>query len=268
MRPLHALSREEARGITGVVFDLDDTLLDHGALTEPAYRALFRLREARLRLIACTGRPALWAELAVRQWPVDAAIAENGAISFVREPANEGPTTRVVALDAVAAPARVERRAHLTRLAVDMLERFPECALADDNAARITDVTLDIGEHRQVAPAVVEAMRAFAESRGARTFASSVHVHLTFEPDDKASGALRLLSERFGEDATAALAKNAYIGDSANDAAAFAAFHLTFGVANVRAHLGHITVPPRYVTPSPMGAGLAELAAALADLRS
>ena len=58
MLPLARLTADEARRLRGVIFDLDDTLLDHGALGEAAYSALFRLRASGLRLIACTGRPA------------------------------------------------------------------------------------------------------------------------------------------------------------------------------------------------------------------
>ena len=73
MKPLAALSVEEARALRGVIFDLDDTVLDHGALTEIAYGALFRLREAGLRLVACTGRPAGWGEVLARQ-PAEAML--------------------------------------------------------------------------------------------------------------------------------------------------------------------------------------------------
>jgi hydroxymethylpyrimidine pyrophosphatase-like HAD family hydrolase len=111
-------------------------------------------------------------------------------------------------------------------------------------------------------------MRAHARVRGVRTLQSSVHLHLTREVDDKASGVLRLLVERFGEDPTRARARYAFIGDSANDGAAFAAFLVTFGVANVRAHLGKLSVPPRFVARSPMGRGFAEIARTLVALRT
>ena len=38
MKPLAALGADEARGLRGVLFDLDDTLLTHGLLTLPAYQ--------------------------------------------------------------------------------------------------------------------------------------------------------------------------------------------------------------------------------------
>jgi hypothetical protein len=95
-----------------------------------------------------------------------------------------------------------------------------------------------------------------------------VHLHLTFETEDKATGTVGLLRRCFGEDPTAARARYAFIGDSANDAAAFGAFLTTFGVANIAAHLRGISVPPRYVAREPMGRGFAAIAARLVALRA
>jgi hypothetical protein len=91
---------------------------------------------------------------------------------------------------------------------------------------------------------------------------------LTLETDDKASGTIRLLGGHFNEDATRARARYAYIGDSANDAAAFAAFALTFGVKNIAPYLRGLTVAPRFVAAQPMGRGFAEIAARITALRS
>ncbi|MGK3997812.1 HAD family hydrolase [Sorangium sp. So ce1024] len=276
MEPLSLLPPDAARSLAGVIFDLDDTVLDHGALTEAAYSALFRLREAGLALVACTGRPAGWGEVIQRQWPIDATIAENGAVALVREPAGlirgEGPASadgggRVVLLGGLDREARRARRAELVALADDMVRRFPAAALADDNDQRVTDVTIDIGEHRRVPPEDVQKMRAELRDRGVRTLVSSVHLHLTRDPSDKATGAVRLLSARFGEDPTRARYRYAFVGDSGNDGVAFAAFALTFGVANVRAHLGKLSVPPRFVASLPMGRGFAEIAHRIAELR-
>ncbi|WP_437834008.1 HAD hydrolase family protein [Sorangium sp. So ce1153] len=259
-----------------MIFDLDDTVLDHGALTEAAYGALFRLRETGLALIACTGRPAGWGEVIQRQWPIDATIAENGAVALVREQAEPladprggvAPSAgRIVALDGLDRGARQARRAELTALADDVVRRFPAAALADDNDQRVTDVTIDIGEHRRVPPEDVQRMRAELRERGVRTLLSSVHLHLTRDPSDKATGVVRLLSARFGEDPTRARYRYAFVGDSGNDGVAFAAFALTFGVANVRAHLGKLSVPPQFVASLPMGRGFAEIAHRIAELR-
>jgi HAD superfamily hydrolase (TIGR01484 family) len=251
MRPLAALSSEEARGIDTLLFDLDDTVLTHGTLTRAAYDAIWALHDAGIALVAVTGRPAGWGEVLARQWPLLGVVAENGAALLHRE--GRG-LCRI---------ATVGARERLRPLIAEARERFPDIELADDNDARLTDVTFDIGERVQIPRDRIEALRAFVLSRGARAIVSSVHLHATFEGDDKASGAFRMLLIRRGLDAGRARARSAFVGDSENDAACFASFPLTVGVANVAKYVGRLTMPPRYVTIAEMGAGFAELAAHL-----
>ena len=265
-RPLVDLSVDEAKHLKGLVFDLDDTVLDHGALTEAAYAALFRMRETGLRLVACTGRPAGWVEVLVRQWPIDAAVAENGAVALVKRPRPNGASQIETLFPTNITAASVDRE-RLLGLAQALVARFPEAALADDNAARWTDVTIDIGEHQKVGAETILAMRTQAASNGVFTFVSSVHLHLASYSGDKASGTLRLLEERFGESREAASSENAFVGDSGNDASAFSAFVTTFGVANVMRYLSSLPDPPKFMMKNAMGAGFAELAARLVTLR-
>lgn len=264
--PLATLPFDQAKRLRGLVFDLDDTLLDHGELTEAAYSALFRLREVGLRLVACTGRPAGWAEVLLRQWPIDAAVAENGAVALIKEPAPHRPAQLVTLFPTNMAETR-EARGALLGLARTLVDRFPEAALADDNDARWTDVTIDIGEHRFVGAETIAAMRAEATSRGVVTFVSSVHLHLSTNTADKASGTLRLLESRYGESSEVACSVYAFVGDSGNDASAFSAFRTTIGVANVMKHLSSLPEPPKFMTENPMGAGFSELAALLIKRR-
>jgi HAD superfamily hydrolase (TIGR01484 family) len=263
VEPIERLDAAVAARLVGLVFDLDDTVLDRGELGLAAYGALFRMREAGLRLVACTGRPSGWAEVVARMWPVDAAIAENGAVAWRKS----GPG-RVELVDPVPPDVRAARGAALACLARDVLAAHPELSLADDVAARRTDVAFDVAERRCVPPDVVAAARARIRAAGARTFLSSVHLHATFEAADKASGTVALLRVAFGEEPTAALGRWGFVGDSENDGAAFAAFDHTFGVANVRARAHGMTRPPRWVAPSPGGLGFAAIAAALVARRS
>jgi HAD superfamily hydrolase (TIGR01484 family) len=242
------------------VFDLDDTLLDEGALGERAYAALFRLREAGIRLIACTGRPAGWAEIVARQWPIEQAIAENGAVAWHRNGAG-----RVVLWDPAPPAERTERRRRLRALRDEILQALPDMSLADDNAGRITDITFDIGEHRRVEAPIVDAARALAMAAGVETFTSSVHFHITLDRADKASGFLAAAAALPGE--TRSFARAGFAGDSSNDAAAFAAFGVSFGVANVRRHLHALPTPPMFVSTSEMGAGFVEIAEAIVAKR-
>jgi hydroxymethylpyrimidine pyrophosphatase-like HAD family hydrolase len=260
VRPLSELTAAEARAIDHFVFDLDDTLLDEGVLGEHAYAALFRLREAGIRLIASTGRPAGWAEIVARQWPIDQAIAENGAVAWHRNARG-----RVELWDPAPAAERAERRRRLLALRDDILQAQPMLTLADDNAGRITDVTFDIGEHQRVAAPIVDAARALAVAAGVGTFTSSVHFHITLDHADKASGFLASGSALPGD--SRSFARAGFAGDSSNDAAAFAAFGVSFGVANVVRHLHALPKPPTFVSQSEMGAGFAEIAAAIVARR-
>ena len=258
MRPLADLPPAEAGRLRGLLFDLDDTFLDHGRLDEHAYASLFRMREAGLALVAVTGRPSGWAEVLVRQWPIAAAVTENGAVSIYRE----GDVLR--RLDRADEGERQERRRRIAGIVAELQRAFPTLHPADDVSARVSDFTFDIGEHERVPRKTVDEADSLARALGARTLRSSVHLHVTLDGDDKASGSLRLLRLLFDADATEARFRYAYIGDSENDAACFAAFATTLGVQNLS---GRPTVPPRYITPSPRSQGFLEAARALLERR-
>lgn len=261
MKPLAELPREEARGLVGLLFDLDDTLLSHGVLTREAYGALWDLHDAGVRLVAVTGRPSGWGEVVARQWPIDGAVTENGAVHVVRE--GKG----VAVLEDGDAETRRAHRARLDALVAAVAREMPGVTLADDNHARRADVAWDIGERVKLPREEVDRLAAIVVAHGGRTTRSSVHLHATFDRDDKASGVVRFLAARYGEDAGRALVRHAFIGDSANDGACFAAFRTTFGVANVRGHVSALSVPPRYVASGERGEGFAEVARALLAAR-
>ena len=262
MKPLSLLSAKEARGLDGLVVDLDDTVLDHGHLTLAAYAAVFRARDAGLNVVVATGRPLGWAEVVARSWPIDFAIAENGAVAARREGA------RLTLLDERTDEARRDGRAKLLALATELVAKYPRAALADDNALRRSDVTIDIGEARSVPPDEIRALVALARAAGTRTTTSSVHLHLSFDGDDKASGAVRYLGAVHAIDPTRARSRWGFIGDSGNDASCFAAFRTSFGVANVRAHLAGLSVLPAFVAPHERGRGFAAIVEALVSLRA
>jgi len=259
MQPIETLSQTEALGLRGLLFDLDDTVLDRGSLTEPAYRALFRLKEAGLELFAVTGRPSGWGAVLARQWPIAGAISENGAIAHYRR--GHG----VTCLDPLTPAERALRRERLTSLVTEIGRQFPELEPADDVDARRSDFTFDIGERLRPPPERVAEAAAFARARGAKTVSSSVHLHVSFDASDKASGAVRLLRQLSGVDPTQALYRYGFIGDSANDAACFAAFRTSIAVRNLS---GRPALLPRFVTLGERGAGFAEAAAILCERRN
>jgi len=258
MLPLTSLPSDEAALLRGLLFDLDDTLLDHGRLARRTYVALCELAESGLSLIAVTGRPARWAELLAGLWPVDAVIAENGALAFRR---HEG---RVMCVDTIARHEREARSRRLLELVRAAREALPELVPADDTWGRLSDFAFDIGEHQRASSQLIRAAEDFAHAHGARTTRSSVHLHYTFDRHDKATGATAYLALE-GVDPTLARFRYAYVGDSTNDAPCFAAFHTSVGVQNIS---GTFSLPPRYVTRAPRGEGFAELASCLLAARS
>jgi len=250
MLPIEQLAEHEARSLRVLLFDLDDTLLTDGTLEESAYSALFRLRESGLALVAVTGRPLAWGAVLARQWPVLGVVAENGAVACAR--GKDG-----LEVTDFGHAERSSRRARLLDIVGAVRSEFPELRPSDDVSGRLTDFTFDVGEHERVPRATIVAVQGYARGLGARTVASSVHVHVTLEGLDKATGAARFLSLRLGMDPTECRVQAGFIGDSENDAPCFCAFRTTLGVANLR---GTPTVPPRFITTAAKGAGFAEAA--------
>jgi HAD superfamily hydrolase (TIGR01484 family) len=261
VKDLSKLDPTEARALRGVLFDLDDTLLSHGVLTREAYDALWALAATDLRLVAVTGRPSGWGEVLARQWPIHAAVTENGAIVISRE------NRTIRRHDTCGETERRERRMKLAGIVERAREAVPEARLTDDVGARTSDVTWDIGESMRLPEDRIDRIVREIKASGARTTRSSVHLHATFDAHDKASGAMAWLSSAYGVDVGSARAWFAYLGDSPNDRACFAAFRTTFGVANVLESVGALSVPPRYVAKGKMGSGFAEIARALLAAR-
>jgi hydroxymethylpyrimidine pyrophosphatase-like HAD family hydrolase len=91
MRAIADMTKDEAARIRFVLMDIDDTLTREGKLPAASYGALWALKEAGLRVIPVTGRPAGWCDLIAREWPVDGVVGENGALAFWEERPGESP---------------------------------------------------------------------------------------------------------------------------------------------------------------------------------
>jgi len=83
MKPLSSWPIFERQKIVGVFTDIDDTLTTEGAITPDALQALHQLKAAGLMVIPITGRPVGWSMPFASTWPVDALVAENGAVALV-----------------------------------------------------------------------------------------------------------------------------------------------------------------------------------------
>jgi HAD superfamily hydrolase (TIGR01484 family) len=243
-----------------LLFDVDDTVTTEGRVEPAAIEALEALRAAGIATVAVTGRPLGWAEVIAWTWPVDLAVGENGAGWMWRD--GRRFVTRYFEDDAT----RHAQRAALDAIAGTIDREVPSLPHAGDQALRRCDVAWDVGETWHAPEEDVSRARALIEAAGMRAPRSSVHLHAVPGHWDKARGAVRALADRFGLGEDDARACCVFVGDSGNDAEAFAFFHTSVGVANVREHLSRIPTPPRFVTPSARGRGFAELAARLVEI--
>ena len=257
--PFDRFPAETARAVLGVLTDIDDTLTTEGAITPDALAALAALRRAGLPVIAITGRPMGWSQPFVRDWPLEAIVAENGAVALF-------PDGRIeYAQDA---PTRERNALRLAEAAAAVLREVPGSLLARDSAGRVTDIAVDHSEFAHLAEPeiarVVEVMR----RHGMNASVSSIHVNGWFGAHDKLSGARWIVERRFSRRLDDEIGRWLYVGDSTNDQAMFAAFPSSVGVANLLRFADQLTVWPTYLTQGERGAGFAEVAQRLVAARA
>ncbi len=263
MKPLDAWPLHERQGIVGVLTDIDDTLTTDGAITPDALRALAALREAGLRVMAVTGRPAGWSEPFALEWPVQAIVAENGAVALVRGP--DGELRKLYQQDATTRERNFRR---LQDLLQAIEQAVPGAKRAQDSAGRETDIAIDHSEFTQLPAERIAQIVALMQEAGLHATVSSIHINGWIGDHDKFSGARWIVRELLGRDLQAEIGRWVYVGDSTNDARMFEQFRHSVGVANIRRFVHQLQHPPRFVTRGERGAGFAELAASLLDTRA
>jgi HAD superfamily hydrolase (TIGR01484 family) len=241
------------QNLIGVFTDIDDTLTTDGAITPDALQALADLKAAGLHVIPITGRPMGWSVPFAGAWPVDAIVAENGALAL-------RAASKLYQQDAATRRANFARMQHV---AARVLREVPGTALAQDSAGRETDIAIDHSEFTQLTPKHIEQVVQLLQSEGMNATVSSIHVNGWFGAHNKWDGARWIVRELFGRDLKAEIDRWAYVGDSTNDQLMFEAFAHSVGVANIRRFEAQLTHKPRYITAGERGAGFAEVVSAI-----
>ena len=282
MQPLDLWPAQERRRICGVFTDIDDTLTTAGTITPEALQALADLKAAGLTVIPITGRPIGWCEpfMAGTQghaWPVDAMVAENGALAFVpadvEVSSKTGLQTAYLLRKALSklyqqdAATRSANQIRMRAIAAQVIAEVPGVALSRDSAGRETDLAFDYAEFARHAPETVQQVLTVLQRAGMQTTVSSIHIHGCFGDFNKWRGACWIAHELLGRDLRQELDQWVFVGDSGNDQAMFAHFTHSVGVANIRHFEAELTHRPRYITAGERGAGFAQLAQALLAAR-
>jgi HAD superfamily hydrolase (TIGR01484 family) len=257
MRPLNDLPDATLARVKGVFVDIDDTLTTEGKLFASAYSALESLRDAGVRVIPITGRPAGWCDHIGRMWPVDAVVGENGAFYFFYDADARKLRQRFLA-NAATRAHNAQRRAEVSER---ILAAVPGCALASDQFCRAADLAIDFCE--DVAPLPresVDRIVALMTEAGMTAKVSSIHVNGWFGHYDKLTMTRILMQERYGIDLDQARADYVFVGDSPNDEPMFRYFPNAVGVVNVLDFADDLQHPPAFVTSERCGAGFVEVA--------
>jgi len=261
--PLDHWAAPTRSGLVGVFTDIDDTLTIEGAITADALQALGDLKAAGLSIVAITGRPVGWSMPFVNAWPVDAIVAENGAVALL--PAAGDKIEKRYQQDAHIRAANFERmQAVLARIE----REIPGARRATDSPGRETDIAIDHSEFVQLSEETIAHVVALMRSEGMHATVSSIHINGWYGDNDKLEGARWIVRELWGRTLEDELDRWAYVGDSTNDQLMFRTFASSIGVANVARFVPQLEHLPRYVTQGERGTGFAEAARAVLSARA
>ena len=268
MLPLNTWPLQARSRITGIFTDIDDTLTTNGAITPDALGALEKLKAQGLSVIAITGRPAGWSEPFAASWPVDAIVAENGAVLLQNthqndlQP-NEYKCKQLLKSYQQSDLLRDQNYARMQQVSQRILRDIPGTLLAQDSAGRETDMAIDHSEFTQLPPEKIAQVVAIMQAEGMNATVSSIHINGWFGSHNKLTGACWAVRELFSRDLMLEIGNWTYVGDSTNDQLMFEAFPNSIGVANVRRFEAQLASLPRYITDGERGAGFAEVSRAV-----
>ena len=266
MKQLSQWPEAERLRTRGVFTDIDDTLTTNGAITPDALAALRGLKVAGIKVIAITGRPVGWSEPFAVSWPVDAIVAENGAVLLRKKHQSglspmEYHSEQLLKSYRQGDSDRAKNYARMQQIGLQILREVPGTVLAQDSPGRETDMAIDHSEFTQLSTEKIAQVVAIMQAEGMTATVSSIHINGWFGEHNKLSGARWAVQELFGGDLYAEMDSWAYVGDSTNDQLMFEAFANSIGVANVRRFEAQLAHLPRYITNGERGAGFAEVAA-------
>jgi HAD superfamily hydrolase (TIGR01484 family) len=261
---IHSIARETARGLEGVFFDIDDTFTTLSKIPAPAFKALWAFKDAGLKVVPITGRPAGWCDHIARMWPVDAVVGENGAFYFWLDERAGKLKKRFLDPD----PIRREKRTQLQDIAQEVIRSVPGAAIASDQCYRETDLAIDFCEDvPPLAWPAVEAICAIFQQHGATCKVSSIHVNGWFGDYNKLGMTRMMARELWGLDLDANRRHFLFCGDSPNDEPMFQFFPFSAGVRNVLRFSERMSHLPAFVADHEGGEGFAEIAETILSLR-
>ena len=276
MQPLSHWPTETRASIQGILTDIDDTLTTDGAITPDALQALGALKASGLHVIPITGRPVGWSEPFAATWPVDAIVAENGAVALQRSAEvfdqksllpNHSKREQLSKIYQQDAATRAANYANMQQVLAQIEREVPGARRATDSPGRETDIAIDHSEFTHLPQDAIDHAVRIMRDAGMNATVSSIHINGWFGAHNKLEGARWIVRELFGRNLDAEIDRWVYVGDSTNDQVMFEHFPHSVGVANIARFVPQLTHRPRFVTQGERGAGFAEVARAVLATR-
>jgi HAD superfamily hydrolase (TIGR01484 family) len=255
MKPLSFWPISAREKIVGVFTDIDDTLTTEGTITQDALEALGHLKTAGFIVIPITGRPVGWSLPFASKWPVDAMVAENGAVAVLRDTT----TNQVKKIYQNNSTTRSNNFQEMQRIAQRILQEIPGTVMSQDSHGRETDIAFDHSEFHHLSKEKIQQVVQFLQTEGMTATVSSIHINAWFGDHNKWLGAQWILQELTGRNLILELDQWVYVGDSTNDQVMFEHFTHSVGVANIRRFENDLKHLPQYITQQERGAGFAEV---------
>ncbi len=196
------------------------------------------------------------------KWPVDAMVAENGAVALLHN-AQTNQVSKIYQQDQAIRNHNFEQ---MQRIARKVLEEIPSTVMSQDSAGRETDIAFDHSEFHHLSTQQIQQVVTLLQQEGMTATVSSIHINAWFGDHNKWHGAQWILKELTGRDLAQELDQWDYVGDSTNDQVMFEHFTHSVGVANIKRFENELQHLPKYIASKERGAGFAEVAKALQQL--
>ncbi len=244
--PFSSFTEEERSKVGIVVSDVDDTITKRGKLYPEVLRSLWQLKRHGKMIVLVTGGSSGWADAYLRQWPVDAVIAESGALILAHAEGGKIIYSKNPSLDRDIRSKKESLIKHTVGLAFSSDQYARQYDVAYEKAGMSED------ERRN--------LQNYVKAVGGLWRESSIHINISFGVFDKHTALSYFMKTLYSINEEELKEKGIYLGDSLNDSGMFAYMPLSVGMHSVADMKESFSILPRYITNGYGGDGFIEVA--------
>ncbi len=252
--PFAGLTEEERSAVEIIISDVDDTITKGGKLYPNALQSLWKLKRMGKMIVLVTGGSAGWSDVYIRQWPVDAVIAEGGAMILAHAKGGE----IVYKFNPMIDPMFQKKKESLMKLTAGL-------QLSSDQFARMYDIAYD---KKHLSAQEAKTLKGMVKAAGGHWSESSIHINVSFGSFSKRSALLLFLDALYDIKAERIREHGVYLGDSLNDEDLFGFMPLSVGMHSVEDMRDSFTNLPKYITSGYGGDGFTEFVRSLEESNS